>query len=386
MINDPRMDSRWGSSISDLPELDHALTAALEDLSVESPDLVVAFVAGHPRSSLGRLPHRIHERFPRALLLGSSAGGVLGGGLEIEGRPAVALTAARLPGAELVPFHVEADDASDPAALRRATGPADALLVLTDPSSIDAAALARSFDLALPETIKIGGVASGDRQPALFLGEATHGAGAIGVAMRGVKVTSLVAQGCKPIGNAMFVTRHQSIPRGGDLLHELNGKPVVAVLRELFESLSIGDRALFQSSLFLGASFDDKREYRRGDFLIRNIAGLQREGGQGLYVAADLSDYAVVQFHVRDAKTSSEELETLLRREREERGAAEGALLFSCLGRGQGLYGVPNHDSDAFHRELGEAPLGGFFCNGEIGPIRGRTFLHTYTSSFALFR
>jgi small ligand-binding sensory domain FIST len=380
------MASRWGSSISDLPELDHALTAALADLSVESPDLVVAFVAGHPRSSLGRVPHRIHERFPRAILLGSSAGGVLGGGLEIEGRPAVAITAARL-GAELVPFHVEQEDVGDPDALRRATGPAEALLVVPDPASLDAAALARALDLALPDAIKIGGVASSlERSTSLFLGEAMHASGAVGLAMRGAKVSSLVAQGCKPIGDAMFVTRHQAIPRGGDLLHELNGKPVVTVLRELFESLSPDDQKLFQSSLFLGASFDDKREYRRGDFLIRNIAGLQREGGQGLYVAADLSDYAVVQFHVRDAKTSSEELETMLRREREERGAPEGALLFSCLGRGRGLYGVPNHDSDAFHRELGDAPLGGFFCNGEIGPIRGRTFLHTYTSSFALFR
>jgi len=56
------------------------------------------------------------------------------------------------------------------------------------------------------------------------------------------------------------------------------------------------------------------------------------------------------------------------------------------LGRGSHLYGQPDHDTDMFRRHLGEVPLGGFFCNGEIGDVHGRTYLHGYTSSFALFR
>ena len=63
-----------------------------------------------------------------------------------------------------------------------------------------------------------------------------------------------------------------------------------------------------------------------------------------------------------------------------------GALLFSCVGRGELLYGRPGHDSGAFHQALGDIPLGGFFCNGEVGPVGGKTFLHGYTSAFALFR
>ena len=89
-----------------------------------------------------------------------------------------------------------------------------------------------------------------------------------------------------------------------------------------------------------------------------------------------------------DAATSRDDLEALLGRYAGERrpGAPAGALLFSCLGRGAYLYGRPDHDTEAFHRHLGEVPLGGFFCNGEIGPVRGTTFLHGYTSAFALFR
>ena len=95
-----------------------------------------------------------------------------------------------------------------------------------------------------------------------------------------------------------------------------------------------------------------------------------------------------MQFHLRDAVTSAEDLTAVLQRyamdNRENQ--AQGALLFSCLGRGENLYGRPNHDSGIFREQLGPVPLGGFFCNGEIGPVGGTTFLHGYTSSFAIFR
>ena len=61
-----------------------------------------------------------------------------------------------------------------------------------------------------------------------------------------------------------------------------------------------------------------------------------------------------------------------------------GALLFSCLGRGRSLYGSADHDTDAFRRHVGDVPLTGFFCNGEIGPVQGTTFLHGYTSAFGV--
>jgi small ligand-binding sensory domain FIST len=48
--------------------------------------------------------------------------------------------------------------------------------------------------------------------------------------------------------------------------------------------------------------------------------------------------------------------------------------------------GRRNFDTGVFREHLGEVPVGGFFCNGEIGPVGGATFLHGYTSSFGLFR
>ena len=34
---------------------------------------------------------------------------------------------------------------------------------------------------------------------------------------------------------------------------------------------------------------------------------------------------------------------------------------------------------------LGPMGLAGFFCNGEIGPVGQKSFLHGYTASLALF-
>lgn len=369
---------KWASAISDLPDLDHALDAALDDAAQSlsaAADLAVVFVSGHG-SGLGRVTHRVHDRWPRAMLLGCTAGGVIGGGLEIEGRPGVSVTAASLPGAELVPFHFDEVVASS--LPRDSAAP---MLVLADPFTVDAPELVRDLDETFPAAIKIGGLASGGRaagQHALFLGDATHASGAVGIALQGLGLETIVAQGCRPIGDAMFVTRHR-----GQLIFELNGKPAARVIRELYETLSDDDRELFHHSLFLGVGVDDKREYRHGDFLVRNIGGVQRDSG-ALVAGATFEDYQVVQFHLRDARTSSEDLDTMLARHSTR---PAGALLFSCLGRGQGLFGTPNHDSDAFHRAVGgDVALGGFFCNGEIGPVRGRTHLHGYTSCFGLFR
>jgi small ligand-binding sensory domain FIST len=102
-------------------------------------------------------------------------------------------------------------------------------------------------------------------------------------------------------------------------------------------------------------------------------------------VAALLREREVVQFHLRDAESAALDLGEQLGRYGR-RSDVRGALLFSCLGRGSALYGEPDHDSRAFRSQVADVPIGGFFCNGEVGPIEGRAFLHGYTSAFAIFR
>jgi small ligand-binding sensory domain FIST len=96
-----------------------------------------------------------------------------------------------------------------------------------------------------------------------------------------------------------------------------------------------------------------------------------------------------VQFHLRDARTSATDLEGLLQRYQCQSATAHapaGALMFSCMGRGEGLYDQANFDSGLFAQYLPGVPLGGFFCGGEIGPVGQTTFLHGFTSVFGICR
>lgn len=369
------------------------IAAAQTELAAVEPDLAFLFCSDAHAGAYERIASEVRDAFPSALLVGCTARSVIGAGREIEGRPGLSLTAARLPGVTLSPMRLAGDGfpRGTSSWLEHFEIDADqtpSFVVLADPFSCDAEALVRQMDEDFAESTLVGGLASGADRPggnALFLGERVHEEGMVGVALQGdVCVDTVVAQGCRPIGQPLFVTRAR-----GNLLIEADGRPPIEIVQALFEAAPPRDRMLMQSSLFLGVEMRaELARYGRGDFLIRNLIGAD-EGSGAFEVGASLHEGQVVQFHLRDAQASAEDLDARLARYRSSligAPAPAGALIFSCLGRGAHLYGVPDHDSDAFRRHLGAVPLGGFFCNGEIGPVERRTFLHGYTSAFGLFR
>jgi small ligand-binding sensory domain FIST len=390
---------RWASALSQSGHVEQAVEEAVEELcsrlGSREPDLVVAFASAELVEDAD-VAALIHARLPGAVLVGCSGGGIIGANHEVEQGPALSLTGAVLPGARLVPFHVDVSQFPAPGA-----SPEEwhsligvpvqerlSLLVISDPFTCDSAALVAGLDRAYPGVLKVGGLASGSRargSTRLFLGGQSWRTGAVGLALMGnVVVDTIVAQGCRPIGTPMLVTRCE-----GNVLLQLNERPPLAVLREIHQTLDARDQELFRHSLFIGIEMkQDQVEYQQGDFLVRNIVGVDPESG-AIAVGATLQPYQAVQFHLRDARTAAEDLTRHLQRYQAGQGMAgspQGALLFSCLGRGMHLYGRPDHDTSLFASTLGPIPLGGFFCNGEIGPVGGTTFLHGYTSAFALFR
>ena len=88
-----------------------------------------------------------------------------------------------------------------------------------------------------------------------------------------------------------------------------------------------------------------------------------------------------VQFHLRDARTADEDLHVLLKGHE-----ADGALVFTCNGRGSRLFDEPHHDVRVLTDLLGPVPLAGCFAAGEIGPVGGQNFVHGFTASMALLR
>ena len=374
---------RWASAIATTASTDAACaevtTAVARELDGARADLLLVFVTDHHGPGFAALSRHLAAQFPGAAIAGCTAGGAIGGGLEIEHRAALAVTAAHLPGVEVAVHHV----GGDPDAWLAPEHDARAVIALPCPMTSPVDRLLAWTDRVWPSAVKVGGLASGGMtgrgrgDNTLFVGDARHHAGAALVTLDGdVAVDTVVAQGCKPIGQPLLVTKGL-----GNVILELDGRPALEVLTELHASLPDHERALCRHSLFSGLAADGDHLGRR-DVLVRNLIGCDRGVG-ALRVAAAVELGQVVQFHLRDAATSSEDLAELLA---EPAAPAAGALLFSCVGRGQALYGAPNHDSGAFARARGRVPLGGFFCNGEVGPVAGKTFVHGYTSAFASFR
>ena len=381
---------RWATAIATSSETDLAIDEAVEgiasQLGAARPDLVMAFVTDHLAPGFARLSTEIARRVPGANLAGCTAGGAIGGGVEIEHRPALALVAASLPDCQTRVWHLPSNPEEWPA-LNGDHGEAAAVVVLPCPLSSPVEDLLAWCDERWPSAVKVGGLASGGmttRGPAgntLFAGDERHREGAVVVTLSGdIAVDTIVAQGCRPIGDPLVVTKGL-----GNVVLELDGMPALRALEAVHDTLEPDEKKLCRHSLFVGVVPDTTppgREVRRRDVLIRNLIGCDRAAG-ALAVGAPVHVGQILQFHLRDSEASAQDLAELLA---EPHAPSAGALLFSCVGRGQLLYGRPNHDSDIFRRTLGAVPLGGFFCNGEVGPVAGKTFLHGYTSAFALFR
>ena len=390
---------KWVSALSRQADIESAIQevaeSAVQQLGKDHVDLTVVFVSPQFKESYDKVPDLISRYLKPGLLFGCSGGGIVGNGEEAEQQAAISITCATLPGVKVQPIQLETTDLPD-----QDTSPSvwrewlqvnveenPHFVFLADPFSFRGEEFLAGVDFAYPESKKVGGLASGAQaqgENAMYLGDKIYQSGVIGIALSGdIEVDTIVAQGCRPIGEPMQITKCEH-----NLLKELAGRPPLEILHELNETLSDVDKKLIQTSLFLGIEMDPMKDNpKQGDFLIRNLMGVDRESG-AVAIGALLRNGQLVQFHLRDKKMSAEDLEVMLTRYLNEGNAenAKGALLFSCLGRGQYLYGKANHDTDMFQDKLGRIPLGGFFCNGEIGPVGNTTFLHGYTSSFGIFR
>jgi small ligand-binding sensory domain FIST len=357
-----------------------------------TPNLAIAFVSGDYRDSFPELAAALHAELGAECLLGCTAESLVCGEREIEGTPALVIWLAHLPGVKLSPMHLEFARTADGHAIVGwpddfvDSFPRDShLLLLADPFTFPTDLLLTELNGQEPPLPVIGGMASGAMQPGdngLLLGDSALDAGAVGVLVQGpIRIRTIVSQGCRPIGRPFVVTKAQD-----NVILELGGRPALGQLQELYEALAPGDQQLAQQGLHVGQVINEYQEqFGRGDFLIRNVQGIDRQAG-----AIAIGDYVrvgqTVQFHVRDAATADEDLGALLSGARQDLPTVPlGALLFTCNGRGTRLFDTPHHDAGALARWWNNLPVAGFFAQGEIGPVGGKSFLHGFTASIALF-
>ncbi|MGH2610629.1 MAG: FIST signal transduction protein, partial [Tepidiformaceae bacterium] len=264
-------------------------------------------------------------------------------------------------------------------------------LLFAHPFSTPIDDLVGALDQAYPSGRKVGGLASGGNTPetmAVFLGQDTYFDGAVGCAIWGdVAFDVIVAQGCRPIGPQLKVTK-----AAGTHLFELDGERALDRVTAVLNSISEEERILARRTVFVGVAMEahekEGDQQYDGGYLVRNIMGASRDTGE-IHVGHELHAGQTVRLQVRDARTADQELVGMLERYGQSLGAGAGsaaAFMFQCNGRGTNLFGREGHDAEVFERAMGPLPLAGFFCNGEIGPVGEVTYLHGYTSSIGILR
>ncbi|MGK7939134.1 MAG: FIST N-terminal domain-containing protein [Crocosphaera sp.] len=400
----------WINALSTRPSLEAAVTEVIQTIEntlSDSPDLGIVFISSAYTSDYSRLIPLILEKLPLPILIGCGGAGIIGQRetrevWEVENSPALSLMVGCLPNVEINPFFLSPESLPDmdssPETWQGLVGVSPQsqphFILLSDAFTTRINDLLAGLDFAYPQSVKVGGLNSSSLMGvsgSLFYhqtGNAQSGLyhqGTVGLALSGdISIKTIVAQGCRPIGEPYQVVRGE---RNVILELSQNGetRSPLEWLRELMETLEEGDRQLAQHSLFVGMVRDEfKQALEPGDFLIRNLLGVDPQLG-AIAMGDRVRPGQRLQFHLRDAKTSADDLESLLKQFNSS-PSISGALMFSCLGRGQTLYQKPHFDSQLFAHYFPGVKLGGFFCNGEIGPVGNQTFLHGYTSVFALFK
>jgi small ligand-binding sensory domain FIST len=373
-----------------LAAAERAARQATDTLGGRRPDLAMVFVCGADPDELGAAAGRAGQLTGARFVLGCAAPGVIGAGRAVEAASAVAVWCGVLPGVRLRTFHLEVMPTAGSMAVVGLPERHDedaVAIVLADPWSFPIDGFIERTAEALGELPVVGGLASGLRgrgSTRLLLDDRVLDRGAVGVVLSGpVGARTIVSQGCRPIGPAMTVTGSD-----GNVLLSLAGTPAKAKLEEILVDLDVADQALAGTGLQIGLAMDEYAEaHGQGDYLVRGIAGID-EHRDGLVIGDLVEVGQTVQFQLRDASAADDELRTALKMFRESTtlDTVEGALLFTCNGRGAAMFADAAHDVTVVREELAAAHgVAGFFAAGELAPVGGRNHVHGTTAVVLAF-
>jgi small ligand-binding sensory domain FIST len=340
--------------------------------------LALAFVSPDWRPHLKEFMEILQVDGHARQVIGCSADGFIGTGQEDEDVSGFSVMFLNLAEEEVGTWVI--DEHFQIPRDRPATG---AWLVLGNPLRLNAAALLEDMNRIYPGVPVYGGLATGGwDSDTLFTFQ--HAAGVIdsaGVAVH-LPVTviqGIVSQGCQPIGEPYTITQVDK-----DVVLGVGGRRAYDVLVETFENLPEDDQKVARGNIMAGLAASEYREdFQRGDFLVRNIIGGDPKTG-ALKIGAIPRVGQTIQFQLREKDAADEDLRLRSESLRVREGVPLAMVCFSCGGRGQGLFGIPNHDAGILEDTFGPVPVAGFFCNGEFGPVAGVNFLHGYTASVAV--
>ncbi|HMK14405.1 MAG TPA: FIST C-terminal domain-containing protein [Burkholderiales bacterium] len=304
--------------------------------------------------------------------VGTVGVGVCGTGKEYLNQPAMAVMLAELPEGS---FNVFRDVTHGAEELPMPAGDAAVhfAIVHADPHTPEIGTLIEDVADAMQSGFLVGGLTSSRNRHAQIADEVVQG-GLSGVIFSdAVAVSTRLTQGCSPIGPRHLVSECRR-----NIIISLDGRPALEVFKEDIGEVLAHDLNRTSGYIFAGLPVPGSDT---GDYLVRNLIGIDIDH-QLIAIGEMLEHGMPLMFCRRDGATAHEDMLRMLNDiKRDLKAQPRGAVYFSCLGRGEHMFGANSRELELIQGTLGDIPLVGFFANGEISHNR----LYGYTGVLTLF-
>jgi small ligand-binding sensory domain FIST len=238
-------------------------------------------------------------------------------------------------------------------------------VVHADPAAPDVPGLVSDMSSKIATGYLVGGISSSRTRTVQIANEVLSGGLSGAVLGEDVAVVTRLTQGCTAYPGRFRVTGCED-----NVIATLDRRPALDVLLEAVR----GEKAQLLVGLPVPGS-------DTGDYTARNLVGIDPKNK--LIAIGDVVEPGdEILFCKRDAAAARADLSRLLEEVKQAAPAPRGALYFSCVARGEHMFGRRGAELDLIKRSLGELPLVGFFCNGEISRDR----LYGYTGVLTVFK
>jgi small ligand-binding sensory domain FIST len=372
--------------------VEEAFAGAFAQAGVSEADwALVVFTAEHMRDQ-EKLRNAVSHACNPAVVVGSSAAGILTGEGEVEGSEGIAVLAVATDQLQANAFLFEslrghdAEAGTKIANLARISPDTNLLTVLM-PDSYNGQAQemlqAIQREIGYSPIIGAGSSESGVAGATFQLCNDQIATNAVtGLHLSGSFESSIdITQGCQPITEPLAITRAE-----GNIIYEIDHRPAFEVFTSVLKGPLLEDLRRALMYVFVGLPADRRSDtVGAGEYLVRNIIGLDSKK-KIIAVADKVTEGQAMIFTLRDGQRARDDLGQMLKRQAERLAGKKPAfgVYFNCCARGASLYGMPGIDSAYIRQILGEFPLIGMFGGYELAPLGGANHLFAYTGVLAL--
>ena len=372
--------------------VEQAFAAALAQAEITQADMaLIVFTAEHMRDQ-ERLRNAVSHASDHAVVVGSSAAGILTGNGEIEGSHGLAVLTLASDQLQAEAFLFESlrghdEEAGIKIAQLARPGLDSNLLTLLMPDSYNGQAQemlhAMQREIGYAPVIGAGSSESGVAGATFQLCNDQVVSNAVtGLHLSGSFESSIdITQGCQPITEPLAITKAD-----GNIIYEIDHRPAFEVFTSVLKGPLIEDLRRALMYVFVGLPADRGRNsVGGGEYLVRNIIGLDSEK-KIIGVADQVCEGQAMIFTLRDGQRARDDLGQMLKRQSQRLAGKKPAfgVYFNCCARGASLYGIPGIDSAYIRQILGDFPLIGMFGGYELAPLGGANHLFAYTGVLAL--